>query len=540
MIHFDFPSNNIGYLCTDWQVEQGRGDKTALIWLSSNLDSTIYSFRELNEKSNQFANVLKELGVHKGDKIMLLLPRIPELFIFFLGTLKAGVNACILFNSIGGETLRNRILDSETNWIVTNKNFLFKIDEIEEELPEKFKILILGDDIQSEKRIGLDVFIQQAEKSFEPLTTNKDQPSHFHFTSGSTGKPKGVQHVHAAVEAIASSFMEVMQPNPDDLYWCTADQGWVTGVSYGIIGPWVNGITQVQFEGNFNAELWMKILEKYHVNILYSAPTVFRMLMLNDDSFFRQFDISVLKRIYCVGEPLNPVIVEWCRRVLGKDIYDTWFQTETGSIMIANRPGLEVRPGSMGRPLSYIDAAILNDKGKPLPPLEKGLLCIKKPWSSMFVEYMNDLRTYHDKFMGGFYSSGDIAFSDHDGYYWFIGRNDDVINTAGHLVSPFEVESALLEMDEVTDVGVVGVPDDVLYEKIVAFVVKNNKKTDERQTELKMKLHVSNKVSSMAAPKEIIFVDSIPKTKSGKIMRRVLRNRYLNLDLGDLSTLEEY
>ncbi len=224
----------------------------------------------------------------------------------------------------------------------------------------------------------------------------------------------------------------------------------------------------------------------------------------------------------------------------GKDIYDTWFQTETGSIMIANRPGLEVRPGSMGRPLSYIDAAILNDKGKPLPPLEKGLLCIKKPWSSMFVEYMNDLRTYHDKFMGEFYSSGDVAFSDHDGYYWFIGRNDDVINTAGHLVSPFEVESALLEMDEVTDVGVVGVPDDVLYEKIVAFVVKNNKKTDERQTELKMKLHVSNKVSSMAAPKEIIFVDSVPKTKSGKIMRRVLRNRYLNLDLGDLSTLEEY
>ena len=542
MNHLHFPLYNIGYLCTDWQVEQSRGDNPALIWVSNNLESTTFTFSELQNKSNQVANLLKKLNIHPEEKLMILLPRIPELFFFFLGALKAGMNTCILFTSIGEETLKDRILDSKTDFIVTNNSLLFKFNAIINDLPKEFKILNLEKSNQNQLNNMIDIsdFMEQENTSFESFPARRDQVSHFHFTSGSTGKPKGVQHVHGSAESIAASFIEVIQPEPNDIYWCTADQGWVTGVSYGIIGPWINGITQLQFEGNFKAESWMSILEKYHVNILYSAPTVFRMLMQNQDSFFQKFDYSSLKRIYCVGEPLNPVIIEWVRRVLRKEIFDTWFQTETGSIMISNHPGLAIRPGSMGKPLSYINVAILDKAGNPLPPLKEGLLCIEKNWSSMFIDYINHSQTYQDKFIGNYYDSGDIAYKDPDGYYWFIGRNDDVINTAGHLVSPFEVESALLELNEILDVGVVGVPDNVLFERVIAFVVLRYNDNNLKQVQMKMKIHVANKVSSIASPQEIIFVEAIPKTKSGKIMRRILRNQYLNLNLGDLSTLEEY
>ena len=542
MNHLHFPLYNIGYLCTDWQVEQSRGDNPALIWVSNNLESTTFTFSELQNKSNQVANLLKKLNIHPEEKLMILLPRIPELFFFFLGALKAGMNTCILFTSIGEETLKDRILDSKTDFIVTNNSLLFKFNAIINDLPKEFKILNLEKSNQNQLNNMIDIsdFMEQENTSFESFPARRDQVSHFHFTSGSTGKPKGVQHVHGSAESIAASFIEVIQPEPNDIYWCTADQGWVTGVSYGIIGPWINGITQLQFEGNFKAESWMSILEKYHVNILYSAPTVFRMLMQNQDSFFQKFDYSSLKRIYCVGEPLNPVIIEWVRRVLRKEIFDTWFQTETGSIMISNHPGLAIRPGSMGKPLSYINVAILDKAGNPLPPLKEGLLCIEKNWSSMFIDYINHSQTYQDKFIGNYYDSGDIAYKDPDGYYWFIGRNDDVINTAGHLVSPFEVESALLELNEILDVGVVGVPDNILFEKVIAFVVLRYNDNNLKQVQMKMKIHVANKVSSIASPQEIIFVEAIPKTKSGKIMRRILRNQYLNLNLGDLSTLEEY
>ena len=542
MNHLYFPLYNIGYLCTDWQVEQGRGDNPALIWVSNNLESTTFTFSELQNKSNQVANLLKKLNIHPEEKLMILLPRIPELFFFFLGALKAGMNTCILFTSIGEETLKDRIFDSKTDFIVTNNSLLFKINAIINDLPKEFKILNLEKSNQNQLNNIIDVsdFMEQENTTFESFPTRPDQVSHFHFTSGSTGKPKGVQHIHGSAESIAASFIEVIQPEPNDIYWCTADQGWVTGVSYGIIGPWINGITQLQFEGNFKAESWMSILEKYHVNILYSAPTVFRMLMQNQDSFFQKFDYSLLKRIYCVGEPLNPVIIEWVRRVLRKEIFDTWFQTETGSIMISNHPGLAIRPGSMGKPLSYINVAILDKAGNPQPPLKEGLLCIEKNWSSMFIDYINHSQTYQDKFIGNYYYSGDIAYKDPDGYYWFIGRNDDVINTAGHLVSPFEVESALLELNEILDVGVVGVPDNILFEKVIAFVVLRYNDNNLKQVQMKMKIHVANKVSSIATPQEIIFVEAIPKTKSGKIMRRILRNQYLNLNLEDLSTLEEY
>jgi acetyl-CoA synthetase len=391
----------------------------------------------------------------------------------------------------------------------------------------------------AKNHIGILNEIKTAESNFVTPYTSEDQNSHFHFTSGSTGKPKGVQHVHGGASAHLASFMEVIQPEEDDIYWCTADPGWVTGTTYGIFAPWMSGLTQIQFAGNFNSSGWMQIIEDHKVNILYSAPTVFRMLMLNEDEFFSQFDLSSLKRIYCVGEPLNPVIITWGRRVLEKDIFDTWFQTETGSILIANRPGTEIRPGSMGKSLSYINAQILDTKGKTCLENEEGLLCIKTPWASMFSNYINNSDIYQKKFFGEYYSSGDIAHQDEDGYVWFVGRNDDIINTAGHLVSPFEVESALLEIPEIVDAGVVAAPDDILYEKVLAFIVLRGEMKMTTALELRIKLHISKVESSIASPREIICTTKIPKTKSGKIMRRLLKNQYLNLELGDTSTLED-
>jgi len=403
----------------------------------------------------------------------------------------------------------------------------------------EFKLLVVDGNENTNNHIVILNEISTADSSFVTRYTHEDQKSHFHFTSGSTGKPKGVQHVHGGAASHLASFLEVMQPDENDIYRCTADSGWVTGTTYGIIAPCMCGLTQIQFAGNFNSAAWMQIIEKYKVNILYSAPTVFRMLMQNEDKFFFKYNFSNLKRIYCVGEPLNPVIITWGQRVLNKDIFDTWFQTETGSILIANRPGLDIHPGSMGKPLSYINAQILDNAGRPCAKNEEGLLCIKKPWASMFSAYINHPDVYEKKFFGEYYSSGDIAYRDDDGYVWFVGRNDDIINTAGHLVSPFEVESALLEIPEIIDVGVVAAPDDVLYEKVLAFVVLRGDLKMTSALDLKIKLHISKKVSSIASPREIIPVEKIPKTKSGKIMRRLLKNQYLNLELGDTSTLEE-
>jgi acetyl-CoA synthetase len=331
----------------------------------------------------------------------------------------------------------------------------------------------------------------------------------------------------------------VLNVGPDDRYWCTADPGWVTGVSYGIIGPWSQGVTQVHYGGGYDAAGWMDLLVQEKIDVWYTAPTALRMLMQEDEAIFSREKLAGLRHIFSVGEPLNPAVIEWGRRVLGHDIYDTWFQTETGAIMISNRPGLDVRLGSMGRPVDGIVAAVLDAGGRPVPDGAQGRLCLKAGWPSMFVAYRNRPDVYADKFQGEFYDSGDMAYRDEDGYFWFVGRGDDVINTAGHLVSPFEVESALLEVEEVGEAGVIGAPDELLWEKVVAFVRLKPGVVWDRDLELKLRLHVSNRVSSLAAPRELRVLDSIPKNKSGKIMRRVLKAWYTGQEAGDLSTLED-
>jgi len=345
--------------------------------------------------------------------------------------------------------------------------------------------------------------------------------------------------VHRSIFSQAATFREILSVQDEDVFWCTADPGWITGTSYGIIGPMSQGVTQVQFGGTFQANAWFRILQEEMVNVWYTAPTALRMLMQEESGFYRQFDISHLRHIFSVGEPLNPAVIDWSRQVLNQEIFDTWFQTETGAIMIANRPGLPIRPGSMGKPIKGIDATILDDKGLTEADMRKGRLCLKIGWPSMFVTYLNREDQYRKKFDKGYYDTGDMAFRDKDGYFWFIGRGDDVINTSGHLVGPFEVESVLLEMEEIAEAGVIGAPDDLLYEKIVAFVHLKPDFQLTRELELKLRLHISNRISSTATPQEFRVVESIPKNKSGKIMRRVLKSWYTGEEVGDLSTLED-
>lgn len=532
-------NNNVGYLCTDWQVERGLGAKTALKLIEKDETLTEYSFAQLTVLSNQAANLLTLLGLHKGDRIMLLLSKTVEMFAFFLGGLKLGLNCCILFNSIGEDSIVERIQDTNTKAIISTSRMNFRLVKVLQKLDDSFRVLLVDENQSDGQFIGIQDSLSQSSTRFTTPTTDPEQYSHFHFTSGSTGKPKAVQHCHAAIIDHLRSFETVMQATPDDLYWCTADPGWVTGTTYGITAPLASGLTQIQLDANYDPALWMHIIQRFKVNIFYTAPTVFRMMAQQADAFYQQYDLGSLKRVYTVGEPLDPNLVLWGRRVFNCEIYDTWFQTETGSIMIANRPGLVVKPGSMGKPLPYLEAAILESEDHFLPDNTQGLLCIRKPWNSMFREYVGNPLVYKNKFLGDFYSSGDIAYRDEDSYIWYIGRSDDVINTAGHLVSPFEIESAVIEVPHVLDCAVVGLPDELLFEKVVAFVVHDQQAQSLRKLDMDIKLYVSKKVASLASPKEIVFTDKIPKTKSGKVMRRVLKKQYLGQDVGDLSTMEE-
>jgi acetyl-CoA synthetase len=532
---------NIGHICTRKQCDLGKADKTALRWISPALEKTDYSYLDMEKRSNQIANALIRLGTTAGDRVFVLLPRSPDIYFIFLGTLKIQAITGVLFSNFGEEALLDRLGDSRARVLFTKKNYLRRINSIWPRLPSLEKVIVIDlDEDQSDRILSGPRLLATANDDFLAAPTAPETPSVIHYTSGSTGKSKGAQHVHRSILQQTGTFSDILSVRPDDIYWCTADPGWVTGISYGIIGPMSQGVTQIQFGGNYLAETWFRILQEEKVNIWYTAPTALRMLMKEDENLFRQFDLGRLRHIFSVGEPLNPAVIEWARRVLDKDIFDTWWQTEAGAIMIANHPGLPIRPGSMGKPYDRIEAAILDEEGSPLPPMEQGRLCLKPGWPSMFVAYLNKESQYASRFKNGYYDTGDMAYQDAEGYFWFVGRSDDVINTAGHLVGPFEVESALLEIDEVAEAGVIAAPDEMLYEKVIAFVHLRPNVAWSRELELKLRLQVSNRVSSVATPQEFRVVDAIPKNKSGKIMRRVLKALYTGTDAGDLSTMEEY
>ena len=532
---------NIGFHCTTAQCEAGRGDKVAMRWLSSTMERTDYTFSDLDRNSNKFANVLTTLGFQPGEIFFTFLPKATEQFFAFLGALKAQVVCGTLFANFGEEALLDRLGDSRARGVMTKKHCLKTILRIRDKLPAlEYIILVDSDEHQENGVLSYVKLMADASDAFVVKPTGPEIPSVLHYTSGSTGKPKGVLHHHRTLISQSYTATVVLNLKDDDLFWCTADQGWVTGTSYGIIGPWSLGITQVHFAGGYDAQEWFTLLEREGVTVWYSAPTALRMLMRESDDLYCKFDLSRLRHIYSVGEPLNPEVIYWSRRVLDHEIYDTWFQTETGAIMICNRPGVEVRPGSMGTPIPGIEPAILGDDGSPIADGEQGNLCVKVGWPSMFATYLNNESAYLSKFREGWYYTGDTARRDDDGHYWFIGRSDDVINTAGHLLSPFEVESALLEIPEIVESGVIGAPDELLFEKVVAFIALKEGVEYTTALELKIRLYISNKVSSIATPQEIRVLERIPKNKSGKIMRRVLKATYLGMEPGDISTLEDH
>lgn len=531
---------NIGHICTRQQCEAGLGDKLAMRWISARFEHQEFTFADLERHSNRFANCLDSLGIGQGEVIFTFLPKSPEQFWAVLGGLKSRCITGTLFSNFGEDALLDRLQDSGARLLVTRKSLYRKVERIRDRLPRLQAVILtdiaqdLAPDVLSWERL----MATAADEYATPLT-DADTPSVLHYTSGSTGKPKGVLHRHGSILHQAATACDVLGLGDDDLFWCTADQGWVTGTTYGIIAPWSLGVSQLHFGGGYDARHWFDLLQQEQVTVWYTAPTALRMLMREEPDIFRDRDLGRLRCIFSVGEPLNPEVIVWARETLGRDIFDTWFQTETGAIMIANRPGLPIRPGSMGTPLPGIEPAILADDGTPLPDGEHGHLCLKAGWASMFTTYLGNEAAYESKFRRDWYHTGDMAWRDREGYYWFLGRSDDVINTSGHLVSPFEVESALLELPEVAESGVIGVPDDLLFEKVVAFVHFHPGNEFTPELELKIRLHIANRLSSVAIPQEVIPVGGVPKNKSGKIMRRVLKARYLGQDAGDTSTLEE-
>jgi acetyl-CoA synthetase len=531
---------NIGYICSTEQVIKGNGDQPAIKVIHTDGSNQEYTFKDLDVLSNKIANCFSSLGFNKGDIIFTLLGRSIEQTYSLLGSLKMQLITGTLFTNFGEEALYDRLLDSGAKGIITQKKQLNKIQLICDKLP-KLKIILVTDlnEHLNNKILSLGKLLNENPETYITPVTQPDSPSILHYTSGSTGKPKGVLHKHNSIVLQKLTSKDVLQLNENELFWCTADPGWVTGVSYGIIGPLSLGTKQIYYEGGYNPEKWLSILNNEGVTIWYTAPTALRMLMQESEDIFEGKQFNNLKYIFSVGEPLNPEVASWANEKFRKPVYDTYFQTETGSIMISNTPLLEIKPASMGLPIKYITADILNDEGSIVPNRTVGNLCIKSGWDSMFIDYLNNKDIYNKKFKNGYYFTGDKAFKDENGYFWFSGRTDDIINTGGHLVSPFEIESSLLEIPEIIDAAVIAAKDDLLFEKVVAFIKLREDFILDSNLELKIQLHVGNKVAPIAVPKEIVIRSNIPKNKSGKIMRRYLRSIYEGRDPGDISTLEE-
>jgi len=534
---------NLPYLAIDRHAASSRRNKTALIWEGKNGETERYSFADLAATSNQFANALKNLGIEKGDRVFTFLERVPELYAAVFGTLKLGAIIGPLFADFGPDPVRDRLRDSAAKVLVTSPALKARIADILNELPDLAYIIIVDRSRQYQKGSKEVLFhevMAGASKDFnQPLPAASDY-SIMHYTSGTTGKPKGAVHIHQAAIQHYATGKWVLDFHEDDIYWCTADPGWVTGTSYGMFAPWTNGVTQVVYEGGFRASVWYAIIEKYKVTVWYTAPTAIRMLMKAGESVAAQHDLSSLRHICSVGEPLNPEAVVWGVKVFKQPIHDNWWQTETGAILIANYAYMPVRPGSMGRPIPGIKAGILSDEFNEVSAGTEGLLAVKPPWPSMFQTYWHATELYNSRFKNGWYITGDRARMDADGYFWFVGRADDVIKSAGHLIGPFEVESVLIEHPAVAEAGVIGKPDPIAMEVVKAFVSLKGgyQPTPELRRELMQ--FARKKLAAAVAPREIEFVDSLPKTRSGKIMRRLLKAKELGLPLGDTSTLEEF
>jgi acetyl-CoA synthetase len=538
---------NIGYAAVDRHLVTATRDRVALRFLDATGGQTELTYAELSRLTNRFANVLRELGIERHDTLFLLCGRIPELYVGALGALKNGTVVSPLFSAFGPEPIRTRMTLGAAKAIVTTPAlYQRKLAGIRVDLPGLEHVLLVGGDADAAPLPGtrdLRGLMARASDEFEVARTADGDAALLHFTSGTTGTPKGALHVHGAAVAHYATGKYALDLHADDVFWCTADPGWVTGTSYGIVAPLLHGVTSVVDEADFDAERWYRILETQGVTVWYTAPTAIRMLMKAGTALARRHRFPRLRFVASVGEPLNPEAVWWGEEALGLPIHDNWWQTETGGIMIANTVAMDIKPGSMGKPLPGIDACIVHrrDDGgcdEVRAANVEGELALRAGWPSMFRAYLNQEERYRRCFAGDLYLTGDLARRDDDGYFWFVGRADDVIKSAGHLIGPFEVESVLMEHPAVAEAGVIGKPDPVVGETVKAFVSLKAGYTATDELRMELLGHARKRLGAAVAPKEIAFETVLPRTRSGKIMRRLLKARELGLPEGDTSTLE--
>jgi len=532
---------NIAHEAVDRHVAAGHGGEAALVWLGREGERRVLTYADLAAQAARFAHVLRHHGIGRGERLFLLAGRVPELYAATLGALKAGVVVSPLFAAFGPEPVRARMeIGGASVLVTTEAQYRRKVAEWRATMPSLRLVLILGD-TAPEGCVALGPAMAAMPDVFETVPTGPEDMALLHFTSGTTGLPKGVVHVHEAVVAHAETGRVALDLRPGDIYWCTADPGWVTGMSYGIVSPLCNRVTMVVDEAEFELERWYSILERERVAVWYTAPTAIRMMMRAGAEAAQGRDFSALRFLASVGEPLNAECVIWGQEVFGKPFHDNWWQSETGGIMIANTAPMDIKPGSMGKPLPGVEAGIVTreDGGVGiLPDGEIGELALRPGWPSMMRAYLGQPERYAKCFAGGWYLTGDLAMRDADGYYWFVGRADDLIKSSGHLIGPFEVESALIEHPAVAEAAVIGIPDETAGEVVKAFVTLKAGFAPDEALERELRGHARKRLGPAVAPREIVFRDSLPRTRSGKIMRRLLRARELGLPEGDLSTLE--
>ena len=535
---------NIAYEAVDRHVAHGRGAKTALRCLGKNGQRREFSYSDLSQATNRFANVLEQLQLQAGERVFVLMGRLPELYIAVLGALKARCVVTPLFSAFGPEPIATRAEMGDARVLVTTPElYKRKVQGLRERLPGLQHVILVGDEPVDVAGVhGWRTLVDAASPAYTIAPTDPESMSFLHFTSGTTGRPKGAMHVHAAVLAHAVTGHYALDLHEDDVFWCTADPGWVTGTSYGIIAPLVNGVTNVVVEAEFDAQTWYGVLARERVSVWYTAPTAIRMMMKLGAEAVRGHDLSALRFMASVGEPLNPEAVVWGQQAFGMPFHDNWWQTETGGIMISNFAALDILPGSMGKPVPGITAAIVHRTPGGLvmvtDPAQQGELALKAPWPSMMRGYLHEDERYQKCFIDGWYLTGDLARRDAEGYYWFVGRADDVIKSSGHLIGPFEVESALMEHPAVAEAGVIGIPDAMAGEVVKAFVALKPGFEPDENLRRELLGHTRKRLGAAVAPKSIEFRANLPKTRSGKIMRRLLKARALGLPEGDLSTLE--
>jgi acetyl-CoA synthetase len=550
---------NIAGLAVERHALGGARDKVALRWLGRHGEQRDLTYADLSELSSRFAATLQEFGIARGDTVVALLGRVPDLYIAALGTWKLGAVFSPLFAAFGPEPIRQRMQRGHARVLVTTEAlYRQKVARIREGLPALEYVLLSGSGDRPttvSDTHDLHTLLEAAPAAYTMSPTADEDPALLHFTSGTTGMPKGALHVHGAVVAHYATAKFALDLHPDDIFWCTADPGWVTGTSYGIVAPLVHGLTSIVDEADFDAERWYQILQNQHVTVWYTAPTAIRMLMRAGAELAHHYDLHNLRFIASVGEPLNPEAVVWGQEALGLPIHDNWWQTETGGIMVANYAAMPIKPGSMGRPVPGVTAAIvqrLDADGRPTSdkdetvtcqvintPNAVGELALRPGWPSMFRTYLGEPERYQKCFASGWYLTGDLARQDEEGYFWFIGRGDDVIKSSGHLIGPFEVESALMEHPAVAEAGVIGKPDPVAGEIVKAFVLLKTGRVASEDLRLELLGFGRQRLGAAVAPKEIAFAEQLPHTRSGKVMRRLLKARELGLPEGDVSTLEQ-